>query len=409
VNTVFAYNLSMACNHCVHPKCVGVCPTDAYIIRDDGIVYIDESKCMGCGYCFWACPYAAPRYNPDAGGMSKCNFCYDNIDMGLPPACVAACPMRVLDIGEVNNEKSLKHNEISLWESLPDKHPFPLPAYSHTEPHLAIDPHSGMVRANEGRINNQEEVKPKETKNEISLVVFSLSIQMAAGLTLLLALTGSRFSYMPELLIIGLLLIIGTLNSFLHLGKPINAWRAMNHLKKSWLSREIFMVGILGASWLYATFSAWYKVTTPAFWFMGLSGIGLVYCMARVYRLHSIPAWDTWRTNVGFGVTALLLGSAASMLIREWREQPIDVWGWYLIVLFSVQILLQLSDRYPIHIGASRLRLFLTLGGLIVSLVAQLFSAPFGIWIVLAIFILAMGEEIIGRRLFYEHLSRRLL
>jgi len=160
---------------------------------------------------------------------------------------------------------------------------------------------------------------------------------------------------------------------------------------------------------LYATFSAWYKVTTPAFWFMGLSGIGLVYCMARVYRLHSIPAWDTWRTNVGFGVTALLLGSAASMLIREWREQPIDVWGWYLIVLFSVQILLQLSDRYPIHIGASRLRLFLTLGGLIVSLVAQLFSAPFGIWIVLAIFILAMGEEIIGRRLFYEHLSRRLL
>ncbi|MCA1899756.1 MAG: 4Fe-4S binding protein, partial [Chloroflexi bacterium] len=62
-NTVFAYNLSIACNHCRHPKCAGVCPTDAYVHRPDGIVYIDSSKCMGCGYCAWACPYNAPRYN----------------------------------------------------------------------------------------------------------------------------------------------------------------------------------------------------------------------------------------------------------------------------------------------------------------------------------------------------------
>ena len=89
---VFAYNLSIACNHCVHPKCAGVCPTDAFVQREDGIVYIDESKCMGCGYCNWACPYGVPQYNPALGHMSKCNFCMDNIDAGLPPACVAACP-----------------------------------------------------------------------------------------------------------------------------------------------------------------------------------------------------------------------------------------------------------------------------------------------------------------------------
>src|SRR6266542_3792952 len=81
-NNVFAYNLSIACNHCVHPKCAGVCPTDAFIQRPDGIVYIDPSKCMGCGYCSWACPYNAPRYNPEQGQMSKCNFCFDNIDAG---------------------------------------------------------------------------------------------------------------------------------------------------------------------------------------------------------------------------------------------------------------------------------------------------------------------------------------
>jgi anaerobic dimethyl sulfoxide reductase subunit B (iron-sulfur subunit) len=46
-SSVFAYHLSLACNHCTHPKCAGVCPTDAYTVRPDGIVLIDPSRCMG--------------------------------------------------------------------------------------------------------------------------------------------------------------------------------------------------------------------------------------------------------------------------------------------------------------------------------------------------------------------------
>jgi anaerobic dimethyl sulfoxide reductase subunit B (iron-sulfur subunit) len=65
-NSIFAYNLSLACNHCVHAKCAGVCPADAYIVRPDGIVLLDSSRCMGCGYCAWACPYGAPQYIPEA-------------------------------------------------------------------------------------------------------------------------------------------------------------------------------------------------------------------------------------------------------------------------------------------------------------------------------------------------------
>ena len=47
-STVFAYNLSIACNHCVHPKCAGVCPVDAFEVLPDGIVLINTQKCIGC-------------------------------------------------------------------------------------------------------------------------------------------------------------------------------------------------------------------------------------------------------------------------------------------------------------------------------------------------------------------------
>ncbi|HTP00547.1 MAG TPA: 4Fe-4S dicluster domain-containing protein, partial [Anaerolineales bacterium] len=113
-NTLFAYNLSLSCNHCVHPKCAGVCPVNAYSVREDGIVLLDSSKCMGCGYCAWACPYDAPQYDRAAGRMTKCDFCLDNLDAGLPPACVAACPLRVLDCIETNDGMPLVMDRIAL-------------------------------------------------------------------------------------------------------------------------------------------------------------------------------------------------------------------------------------------------------------------------------------------------------
>jgi anaerobic dimethyl sulfoxide reductase subunit B len=148
---VFAYYVSVACNHCERPICQEVCPAKAIEKRDDGIVLIDESKCIGCRYCEWACPYAAPQYDDDKGKMSKCDLCVDNIDQGEPPACVAACTMRALFIGELS-ELQAEHGTLAAVA--------PLPEASLTEPAWVIKPNRNTkpVNAGEGMLANPEEV-----------------------------------------------------------------------------------------------------------------------------------------------------------------------------------------------------------------------------------------------------------
>jgi anaerobic dimethyl sulfoxide reductase subunit B (iron-sulfur subunit) len=93
---VFAYNLSMSCNHCEDPACVKGCPAGAYSKRaEDGIVVHDPEKCIGCRYCTWVCPYGAPQYDERDGRVRKCNLCLGE----TVPACVAACPMRAIEVG----------------------------------------------------------------------------------------------------------------------------------------------------------------------------------------------------------------------------------------------------------------------------------------------------------------------
>lgn len=51
------YNLPVQCQQCTHARCVEVCPTGAsYRDSESGIVLVDESKCIGCQYCLYACP-----------------------------------------------------------------------------------------------------------------------------------------------------------------------------------------------------------------------------------------------------------------------------------------------------------------------------------------------------------------
>ena len=65
---VQAMNVSMACMHCGDAPCRSACPVGAIDKRaDDGIVVVDPDKCIGCGFCTWACPFNAPQLSA-AGG-----------------------------------------------------------------------------------------------------------------------------------------------------------------------------------------------------------------------------------------------------------------------------------------------------------------------------------------------------
>ena len=100
---VFAYKVNISCNHCAEPGCLPACPTGAIWKRkEDGIVDIDSTLCIGCRRCEAACPYGAPQFIPELNIVSKCNLCVDEIESGRKPYCVSACMMRVLDIGPID-------------------------------------------------------------------------------------------------------------------------------------------------------------------------------------------------------------------------------------------------------------------------------------------------------------------
>ena len=55
----------------------------------DGVIEIDQNKCVGCYTCIMACPYGAVVPS-DEGVIQKCELCIKN-SCG-EPACVKGCP-----------------------------------------------------------------------------------------------------------------------------------------------------------------------------------------------------------------------------------------------------------------------------------------------------------------------------
>ncbi len=91
------------CMHCENPPCERVCPTRATYKRADGIVLIDQDRCIGCRYCIMACPYNARYFDEKKGVVDKCTFCVHRLTAGLDPACVHTCMTGARHFGNIRD------------------------------------------------------------------------------------------------------------------------------------------------------------------------------------------------------------------------------------------------------------------------------------------------------------------
>tara|TARA_R110000868_G_scaffold114364_3_gene306561 strand:- start:2746 stop:3726 length:981 start_codon:yes stop_codon:yes gene_type:complete len=138
------YFMPTTCQHCDHPPCVTVCPVDATFKRRDGLVLIDNDRCIGCRFCMAACPYSTRVFNwsePDQGEITlnmddmpnpyheysspeyagmpslkgtvdKCDFCPHMVKNNELPHCVSICPNNVFYFGDMYEDTVSNRDEI---------------------------------------------------------------------------------------------------------------------------------------------------------------------------------------------------------------------------------------------------------------------------------------------------------
>ncbi len=128
------------CFHCDNPPCVKVCPVDATFKRQDGLVLIDNERCIGCKFCMAACPYSTRVFNWDepvqkvditqiqyspetslpakVGTVEKCDFCPDRVREGMLPPCVDSCPNGVFYFGDENEDVVTNGDETLSFKQL---------------------------------------------------------------------------------------------------------------------------------------------------------------------------------------------------------------------------------------------------------------------------------------------------
>ena len=93
--------VSTSCMHCEEPACASVCPAGAIKKAEDGVVYVDKDRCIGCKYCYQACPFGVPTYSSAA--MDKCDCCtLGGTRPGNAPRCAEACKFGALHFGTVD-------------------------------------------------------------------------------------------------------------------------------------------------------------------------------------------------------------------------------------------------------------------------------------------------------------------
>jgi DMSO reductase anchor subunit len=278
-------------------------------------------------------------------------------------------------------------------------------------------------------------------KRDGSLVFFTTLSQWSVGiivcLTGLMLLPGDKvvfaesgISLANPVFLALVLILLATTVSFLHLGNPINALKTLNNLTTSWLSREILGIGLFTLS-LVVLFAYGFRsyqneislfVLVPA----SLAGLFLLWTMAYVYLLPTVPGWNSGHTPIGFAATALCLGLVTCLvfgmhgflLISKGMTVACSTALAAVLLLETVSWLLRQRQLMAMDTGFDgprfdrgvlRMLFLVRLGALLVATLGIAFfvlftqHAPGGVnvsWLY-PVLVLAVLQEFAGRMLFY--------
>jgi Fe-S-cluster-containing dehydrogenase component len=175
------YFMPKPCQHCDNPPCTKVCPVDATFKRQDGIVLIDNERCIGCRFCIAACPYSArifqwtePKdsekyknltYNIESnvpqkkGTVSKCLFSADRLREDKLPSCVSSCPNGVYYFGDQNEDavtNGTTHETVRFSQLIEENAGYTLMPELGTKPRVYYLPPKNRAFEFNGDLLNEE-------------------------------------------------------------------------------------------------------------------------------------------------------------------------------------------------------------------------------------------------------------
>jgi molybdopterin-containing oxidoreductase family membrane subunit len=160
--------LPTPCQQCQNAPCVNVCPVGATFSTPEGVVLIDQQRCIGCRLCMEACPYDRRFFNwgdppvpPESafmeygaehqspaikGTVMKCDFCPDMARAGRLPYCAQGCPNHAIYYGDLEEDLATNGEQVvELSRFLSEDSTYRLKENLGTQPRVYYIPGHGEV------------------------------------------------------------------------------------------------------------------------------------------------------------------------------------------------------------------------------------------------------------------------